>query len=230
VAGGGVLTSLSRGGELAGLAALVTMAALALPKSRVLVGIAGIAVAAVIVGVIVGLVPSSVTDPLAQQLGVANIDVANPSPANWPVAERLAHMQAGLAMWADHPFLGVGIGNYAAVYDKYQVAPVWQFALGHAHNYYINIGAEAGVVGLLAFLLLIVSALVICVRAFRRSQQPLDRAVGLGAAGVVVGIAVHSFFDNIFVHGMEVQVALVMVAASRVYAGFDEDSALEQSG
>ena len=70
---------------------------------------------------VIGLVPSQVTEPLAEQFGVANIDVANPSPANWAVAERLAHVQAGLSMWADHPVLGVGIGNYPKQYPHYKV-------------------------------------------------------------------------------------------------------------
>lgn len=220
----GVLTSLSRGGQLALAIALTTMAALALPRSRVLIGIAVVALIAVVAGVAVGLVPSTVTDPLAQGFGVANVDVVNPTPENWAVAERLAHMEAGLGMWSDHLFLGVGIGNYGAAYDRYKVAAVWENALGHAHNYYINIGAEAGLLGLAAFVLLLGTAIAIAVRAYRRSTTPLERAVGLGSVGVMVGISVHSFFDDVFVHGMEVQMALVMVAASRVAAGFTRES------
>lgn len=228
--GGGILVSLSRGAELASICALVIMAAIALPRSRPLIGFGIIVLGIIIAAGGIGLVPSTITNSLAEQFGVANVDVANPSPDNWAVAERLAHMESGLAMFADHPILGVGIGNYPAAYPKYRVADVWQNALGHAHNFYINIAAEAGIIGFAAFAFLLVSALVICVRGYRRAKRPFDRAVALGALGVVVTIVVHSFFDDVFVHSMEVQWAMVMVAASRVAAGFLEEESVEYAG
>jgi O-antigen ligase len=227
--GGGVLTSLSRGAQLATLTALVVMAAVALPKSRALIGAGIIAGSMVILAGSIGVVPSTVINNLAAQFGVAKLDVANPTPDNWAVTERLAHMEAGLAMFAAHPILGVGIGNYPAAYSKYQVAPVWVNPLGQAHNYYINIAAEAGVFGFLAFLLFEGSAAVISYQAFQRATEPLDRAIALGGLGVIAGVAVHSFFDDIFVHGMEVQVAIVMVTVSRVWAGFAVPEEMEQT-
>jgi O-antigen ligase len=165
-------------------------------------------------GALFGLVPASVTDTVATALGVNNVDVVNPTPLTWPVAERLAHMLAGLHMFLDHPWLGVGIGNYPAAYPRYQVAPVWVNPLGHAHNYYINIAAEAGVVGLAAFLVLLVWAFVIAARLYRRAADPWARTIALGALGVLATVAVHSFFDDIFVHAMEAQLALVMGMAT----------------
>lgn len=224
--GGGILVSLSRGALLASICALLIMAAVALPRSRPLIGFGIVVLGIIIAGGGIGLVPSTITNSLAEQFGVANLDLANPTPDNWAVTERLAHMESGLRMFADHPILGVGIGNYPAAYDHYRVAAVWADALGHAHNYYINIAAEAGIIGFVGFLVLLVSALVICARAFRRAGSPFDKAVALGALGVVVTIVVHSFFDDVFVHSLEVQWAFVMIAVSRVAAGFAE----EQSG
>jgi O-antigen ligase len=123
-------------------------------------------------------------------------------------------MLAGLHMFLDHPWLGVGIGNYPTVYPRYQVTRVWIYPLGHAHNYYINVAAEAGVVGLAAFLIMLVSAFVIAVYLYRRATDPLARTIALGTLGVLVTVAVHSFVDDIFVHAMEVQLALVMGMAT----------------
>src|SRR2546428_11360784 len=58
----------------------------------------------------------------------------------------MAHWPAGWYMILDPPWLGVGAGKYAAAYPDYFVA-TWREALGHAHNYYLNILAELGVVG-----------------------------------------------------------------------------------
>jgi O-antigen ligase len=113
-------------------------------------------------------------------------------------------------MFTDHPILGVGIGNYDHAYADYQVAPVWIYSLGHAHNYYINIAAEAGIVGLIAFLYFLASTVGLCLRLWRSAITPWGRVVGLGALGIIVTTAVQNFFDDVFVHGMEVQIALVM--------------------
>ena len=49
------------------------------------------------------------------------------------------------------PWLGVGFGNYAAAYPDFRLL-LWENALGHAHNYYLNVAAEIGAIGLLAYL------------------------------------------------------------------------------
>ncbi|MDB5076895.1 MAG: hypothetical protein JWO42_3074 [Chloroflexi bacterium] len=214
VTAGGVLSSLSRGGELGTVAALAAIGVVMSTHARSILALVATALIALVTLVAIGIVPSSVTDPLAQGFGVANVDVVNPTPVTWSVAERLAHMEAGLGMFQARPILGVGIGNYPAQYVHFQVAPVWDTNLGHAHNYYINIAAEAGTFGLLAFILLLVSAIVICVRAYRRAIDPIGRAIALGGLGVIVGFAVHQSFDDLFVHSMEVQIALVMTLVS----------------
>jgi len=214
VTGTGVLVSVSRGAWTATLAALVVIGFVTSPHARALVGVVAAGLVGLICLVLIGVVPSTVTQPLAEQFGVANVDIANPTPDNWAVAERLAHMEAGLGMFVDHPVFGVGIGNYPAVYSKYQAPGPWGPDLGHAHNYYINIAAEAGVIGFAAWILLLTSALVICARSYRRAPDALGRAIALGGAGVITAFAVHQFFDDLLVHSMEVQIALVMVLVS----------------
>ena len=69
--------------------------------------------------------------------------------ANYSVLERQAHWQAGLDMLRDEIGLGVGFGNYGDAYAKYALIN-WPDALGHAHNYYINLLAEVGIIGFAA--------------------------------------------------------------------------------
>jgi O-antigen ligase len=219
ITAGGVLSSLSRGGELGTAAALIAIGLVMSSHVRSILAIAGIGLIGLVTLVAIGVVPSSVTEPVAQGFGVANVDVINPNPVTWSVAERLAHMEAGLGMYQDHPILGVGIGNYPAQYVHYQVAAPWGPNLGHAHNYYINIAAEAGTFGLIAFVILLVSACVICVRSYRRAVDPIGRAIAVGGLGVIVGFAAHQSFDDLFVHSMEVQIALVMTLVTVVGYG-----------
>src|SRR5579864_2361854 len=79
-------------------------------------------------------------------------------------------------MALDHFWLGVGPGNYEANYDKYFL-PGWPFALGHAHNFYINTFAEMGIVGLIAFVAFTVTIFVRISHAIRQA------GLGAGAAG-----------------------------------------------
>src|SRR5205085_9279080 len=209
-----LLLSVSRGALLASIAAAVVIIAVHTRRARALVAAVAVTLFVLAAGTVFGLVPASVTETLATALGVNNVDLMNPTPLTWPVAERLAHMLAGLHMFQDHLWLGVGIGNYPAVYPHYRVAPVWKNPLGHAHNYYINVAAEAGVVGLAAFLILLVSAFAIAAYLYRRAVDPWARTMALGALGVLVTVVVHSFFDDIFVHAMEAQLALVMGMAT----------------
>jgi O-antigen ligase len=131
--------------------------------------------------------------------------------ANFAVLERMAHWQSALAMWTDHPWLGVGVGNYEVAYTYYAL-PLWTFPLGHAHNYYLNIAAEAGVLGLLAYLLLWGTAWLFAWRVAKRSSRMSGWhwAIALGVLGVVTHLAVHSFFDNLFVHDMYLHLGILL--------------------
>lgn len=222
----GVVLSVSRGALLATITAVVVMVLVYVPRLRPLLILGMIALFVLAAGATFGVVPSGVTDQFLAAVGLNNIDVANPTPVTWAAAERLAHVLAGVYMFLAHPILGVGIGNYSAVYPKFQVAPVWVNPLGHAHNYYVNIAAEAGIVGLIAFLILLVSAIVLLTRFYRQAQTLEARTIVLGAIGVLTTVIVHSNFDNIFVHAMESQFALVIgmaTVACRLMTGHERE-------
>jgi len=145
---------------------------------------------------------------LSAYFTLPNVTTAEVTEANYALIERLAHWQAALRMWADHPWLGVGIGNYAVVYPAYALSH-WPEPLGHAHNYYLNIGAETGLVGLVFYLIFWIGALW---RAFRATHgtSGLPQAVALGTLGALMHLSVHSIFDNLYVHTMYLQVAVLL--------------------
>lgn len=140
--------------------------------------------------------------------GVSDVRGAEVTDANFAVLERMAHWQSALSMWTDHLWLGVGIGNYEPAYGGYAL-PQWTEALGHAHNYYLNIAAESGLFGLSAYLLLWGAALVGAWHAAKRSRG-ISWGLALGVVGVIVHLAVHHLFDNLFVHGIYLQLGLLL--------------------
>jgi putative inorganic carbon (hco3(-)) transporter len=150
-----------------------------------------------------------------QITSIGDISTIEVNDANFATIERLAHWQAAREMWRDHPWLGVGFGNYAAIYPAYAVGR-WLDPLGHAHNYLLNIGAEAGLVGLTAYLIFWIFAFGVSYLALRRSQD-FERAVAAGGLGILVYLQVHNFVDNLYVQGMYLHVAIILALISIIY-------------
>jgi O-antigen ligase len=149
----------SRGGELAIASALIFIILVGMPQIRVLMRIGILAIFGFVGALLLGLIPLRIFDPILRILGLVQISFTQPSSQDYSTAERLAHWIAGLHMYFDHPILGVGIGNYPDAYPQYFIT-IFRDPLGHAHNYYINIAAETGTIGLIVYLLFLLAIFV----------------------------------------------------------------------
>jgi putative inorganic carbon (hco3(-)) transporter len=102
--------------------------------------------------------------------------------------QRLDYWKAGLKMIENHPVLGVGYFNFAPVYAAHDQAKLWH---GHAqlpHNIFIEVGTDAGLVGLGIFLVLIYRNLKVA-RDIRRACAKDANAPGF-AASVARGLTI----------------------------------------
>jgi hypothetical protein len=156
---GAVYLTQSRGGEIALASALLFIVIVGLPHLRRFVALMALAGLAVVELFFSGWIPAYVITPVLKYLGIIQISFVTPSVQDYSTAERLAHWIAGARMFMDHPLTGVGIGNYPDAYSHYFVT-IFVNSLGHAHNYYINIAAETGSIGLTAFLLFLMATFV----------------------------------------------------------------------
>jgi putative inorganic carbon (hco3(-)) transporter len=211
----GLVASWSRGGWLGATAGVLVVLIF---RSRAAILAGGVALlflfAATLLGVLTpALVPAAVSDRLAgapAYLGLTDVLNQPVTDENFAVVERVAHWVAAIRMWELSPWLGVGPGNYEAVYPAVRL-PQWEEALGHAHNIYLNVLGESGLVGLAFFLALWVAVLVWVSRRiieWRRQGVDWQAALAVGVLGVLVHLSVHNFFDNLFVQGMQLHVAL----------------------
>jgi O-antigen ligase len=161
--------------------------------------------------------------------------------ANFSVLERIAHWRAGLTMFSDHPWLGIGIGNYAAAYPQY-APPHWYEPLGHAHNVGIHLLAETGILGGLSFLLFWLALLLSAWRGARTDEDPREtkipdrggadpfrRALAIGLAGTWTYLTIHGIFDNLFVQHMQLQLALLWGGLAALRTGQGSESELRTS-
>lgn len=197
---GALIVSESRGALLAGLVAAGVVLCLVFPGLRRLLW-AGVALG--ILGAWLAAYDLIPLGPFARALdavGLGGVSFTHVTDANFSAVERAAHWLAGIRMFAAHPLLGVGIGNYAQAYPAFHPRG-WYASLEHAHNYYINIAAEAGIFGLAAYILLMGSALWYSFATLLRTSDSLTRAAALGVVGALVATSIHNLFDVLYVHG-----------------------------
>jgi O-antigen ligase len=170
--------SQSRGAEIALAAALVFIVLAGMPAIRTGFRVLVIALLGFLAALLAGLVPQSLFNPALKFLGLAGISLVEPNTADFSTAERLAHWIAGLHMYYDHPILGVGIGNYPDAYPPYHITNFLD-PLGHAHNYYINIAAEMGTIGLAVYLFFLFAIFFAGMRILQRINNRYWRARAL---------------------------------------------------
>jgi O-antigen ligase len=206
--GGAMLASESRGALLAAVVALSIVLACASRSFARLFWLGVLVACGTALLAAFGL-PLGPISRVLDAIGLSGVNFGSVTDANYAAVERAAHWLAGVRMFAAHPLLGVGIGNYGAAYPAYHPRG-WYPSLEHAHNYYINVAAEAGIVGLAAYLLLAGSALWYSGAAMRWAYTRVYRAVGLGVTGALIATNFHNIFDVLYVHGTTALIGLLM--------------------
>ena len=219
VIAGAFFFSLSRGAWLGFALALVVMVALRSRRAFLLFSLLVLATAATLTLGSLNILPSTITQRIADIPVFLGLNLFDPravvlTDENFAIVDRMAHWFAAWNMFSDFPWLGVGIGNYSVVYAQYGLRE-WTFSLGHAHNFYLNMLAEAGLIGLAAYLLMTVSVLGFAWRTAQRAQG-VWRAVAFGILGALTALSAHNFFDNLYVHGMNIQFGLLLGILGRI--------------
>jgi O-antigen ligase len=213
--GAGVGLSQSRGAWLGAAVMAISLAIVWSATTRRWLAPLGLAALGSLALAFLGVLPPSILDRVSQAVeyfGVFDVRGVEITSENFAVLERMAHWQAGWYMFLDHPWLGVGAGNYPAAYPDYYVAS-WIEALGHAHNYYLNTLAELGLIGGGVLLVVLSLAFRQLGHAVRRSGQTpalFWRAVLAGVVGALIVFCVHSLFDNLFVHSVNIQIGVLL--------------------
>jgi len=120
-----------------------------------------------------------------------------------------------------HPILGVGLGAYEAVFPIY-ARHNGMFVVNYAHNDYLQVMSDGGVMGLL----LAVAFLVLLWRDVGRALQSEDRrlaGLALGCSAGTFGLLVHSLFDfNLQIPSNALLFVFLSAVISRIAASVNE--------
>lgn len=197
-----IVLSLSRGAWLAGIAGSLTVFWLAgryLPLTLKRMTLAVVLVAATLL-LFAGrsVAPGPALSVLSGEKDVIEI-ASNPGDADFAITQRIAFWVAGARMVADRPLTGVGAGNFDESYPDYNIG-IWGESLGHAHNLYLNLAAETGLIGAGLFVVFLAGVLAKAVRFKPKSQ--LEQMLLYGAAGSLIAFSIHNLVDSMFVGGL----------------------------
>lgn len=111
---------------------------------------------------------------------------------------RFALWESTMAMIEEHPLLGVGWGAYFLSYPDYNFFIQEEGVLiFHAHNMYLNMLAEVGIPGGMAFLLAFFAQGILCWRNYRHGNDSFTKSMGLGGVLMVMALSVISMGDHV---------------------------------
>lgn len=104
--------------------------------------------------------------------------------------QRLKILEGGVAMFLEQPFLGVGVGNFVTHIKDYSKILVGLVA----HNSYLHVAAELGVIGLTLFLALFIVTIKSLKNSWKRLKGSRLYYYPLGLLFALSGFMVHSLF------------------------------------
>ncbi|CAK8720822.1 hypothetical protein GCAAIG_10375 [Candidatus Electronema halotolerans] len=142
---------------------------------------------------------------------------------------RLDIWQGTLTMIAERPLLGWGLGCFPFAFPAFQPDSLARWFINHAHNDYLELAAETGLLGLTAALLAVSVLFIACLRKLHTAERRHFQPVGAGALAGCFALLIHSTTDfnfhipaNAILFAVLAGIALVAAAGA---SGWEEASA-----
>lgn len=178
-----IVISLSRGAIAALAAAIAVVFAFGVRSRRSAFAAALIAAASVLMVMWLGW------EPVAARLGTIAGLARDPMANSRAIASWSALMLYGLS-----PVVGWGFGTFRHVFPMFQVSDLFHGRFLHAHNDWLQLLAEGGLLGALLFFAVVAALGWPAVRWFRQAG-PRGRAIAGGICLGLAAMAIHSFVD-----------------------------------
>ncbi len=193
-----ILATQSRGGLL-GLLAVVAMFAYNRVRSKLLLLCGSTVVMALL------FIAAGISDRSSGGASEQGIDES--------AMGRLYAWQAAWNMALDNPFLGIGIKNF--YYNYFFYSTHWDGRNHAVHSTWLGVLAESGFIGLMLFIALIASTLILSLKMLKSiditAQTPGIRvAINAAPAGIIGFIVSGTFLTQGFTWPIYLQIALVI--------------------
>ena len=156
---------------------------------------------------IVMLAPGAVWERFSRMKYLFNTETI--ADADSSAEQRWVLLQIATTIARENALTGVGLGGYSEAHGRYaEDRPEWQMGRGNrdAHNMYVSLVAETGILGLAIFLAMLGSALLRAMRAEQRVRErfPLEaeqlRILRFGLIAYLVAAIFGSFHRVSFLY------------------------------
>ncbi|MCJ7458399.1 MAG: O-antigen ligase family protein [candidate division Zixibacteria bacterium] len=119
-------------------------------------------------------------------------------------------------IFKDHPLFGIGFGNFPIFYQRYLKVPSEIF--GHAHNDFLNVAVNAGIVGFLAFIFMWVVFLKNILRRYKEKKESYSKALILGGVLSVIAFLLASQFQCYYTAAIDNMILFFVMGLSESVA------------
>lgn len=128
------------------------------------------------------------------------------------VEERTRAARASLEIVRDFPWLGAGGGAYHLIFPRYKPMNLMPGFWDHAHNDYVEIASEVGLLGMILLAMLVAHSLWRSILLLRHSADQM--ALGMAFASVmgVTSLLIHAAVDFNFQNPTNAMLFLILLA------------------
>ena len=113
--------------------------------------------------------------------------------------ERLVLYETSFNMIKHHPILGVGVNTYCLNYQKYKLHDTDKDTINtmwYAHNSYLQMASEIGIIGLLVFFYLLVKLFKSWRAFYHKVDDKFEKIVSLGIFTGIFAFLIHGFTET----------------------------------
>lgn len=136
---------------------------------------------------------------------------------NWGILTKLNNIMSAFFMWKEHPFLGIGWGNYVFNYFNYNPQIIDWFwgnrdpTTPEVENLYIRIVAETGIIGFSVFIYIIRKIIVCMLKGIRNSRSDNFKIILILYLATFLAILItYNSFSNFYVTHIWILLAMGM--------------------
>jgi len=182
IMGLGIIFSASRGGLISVFpGAIVLIILLTMRKTTFKQGVIMIIVCIIIAGF---------TIFIGENRLLSRLDCVNRN-----LLDRMRYIEGSIELIKDYPLLGVGPSNFEYAFSKYQSPVDRHITITHAHNDWIQLTSEMGIVGLIFFSVMIAIYFRWIFIRWRLRNSPFAICLGIAPLAIFVSASIHSLLD-----------------------------------
>ena len=153
--------------------------------------------------ILIALAIVLVVAPFALPQQIKNWEKTTHSPIEviWD-AKKIGDWRNALNMIRHNLWTGVGVNTYGLNFEKYQVKDASRFRgeAGYAHNIYLQMMAEIGPLGLIAFLWLLVRLFRLGLESYRRLDDNFLKTATLGILAGLTAFLYNGITETVLYH------------------------------